>query len=73
MAATRPTALVTGSASGIGKAAALRLARGGYDVAINYSRSAGRAHEAVAELEGLGVDAMALQAEIGRASCRERV
>jgi len=64
MAATRPTALVTGSASGIGKAAALRLARGGYDVAINYSRSAGRAHEAVAELEGLGVDAMALQADV---------
>ena len=39
MAQDRPAALVTGSASGIGRAAALRLARAGYDVAINYSRS----------------------------------
>src|SRR5208282_3451067 len=36
MAQDRPAALVTGSASGIGRAAALRLARAGYDVAINY-------------------------------------
>ena len=35
-AGDRPAALVTGSASGIGRAAALRLARAGYDVAINY-------------------------------------
>jgi NAD(P)-dependent dehydrogenase (short-subunit alcohol dehydrogenase family) len=35
MAPDRPAALVTGSASGIGRAAALRLARAGYDVAIN--------------------------------------
>jgi 3-oxoacyl-[acyl-carrier protein] reductase len=62
--ATRPTALVTGSASGIGRAAALRLARGGYDVAINYSRSAGRAAETVAELEALGVDAVAFAADV---------
>jgi 3-oxoacyl-[acyl-carrier protein] reductase len=39
MAEDRPAALVTGSASGIGRAAALRLARAGNDVAINYRRS----------------------------------
>ena len=39
MAQDRPAALITGSASGIGRAAALRLAGAGYDVAINYSRS----------------------------------
>jgi 3-oxoacyl-[acyl-carrier protein] reductase len=44
-------ALVTGAASGIGRAAALALARGGYDVAINYSKSEKEA-KAVAEEAG---------------------
>lgn len=51
---SRPTALVTGSASGIGRAAALRLARAGFDVTINYSRSAQRAQQTLAELHELG-------------------
>ena len=49
MAPDRPAALVTGSASGIGRAAALRLARAGYDVAINYSRSEAAARQTLAE------------------------
>ena len=49
MAPGRPAALVTGSASGIGRDAALRLARAGYDVAINYSRSADTAQTTLAE------------------------
>jgi NAD(P)-dependent dehydrogenase (short-subunit alcohol dehydrogenase family) len=53
----RPVALVTGSASGIGAAAALRLARSGYDVAINYSRSKARAEETLAQLRELGASA----------------
>jgi 3-oxoacyl-[acyl-carrier protein] reductase len=53
MAPDRPAALVTGSASGIGRAAALRLARAGYDVAINYSRSEDAARQTLAELDGL--------------------
>ena len=32
-------ALVTGSATGIGRAAAIALAKAGYNVAINYSRN----------------------------------
>ena len=36
MPTTKRAALVTGAASGIGRAAALALARAGYDVAINY-------------------------------------
>ncbi len=64
MTESRPAALVTGSASGIGKAAALRLARGGYDVAINYSKSAGRAEETLAELRAHGVDATAFAADV---------
>ncbi len=54
MAQDRPAALVTGSASGIGRAAALRLAQAGYDVAINYSRSEDTARTTLAELESLG-------------------
>ena len=40
MNAGRPAVLVTGSATGIGRAEAVALARAGYDVAVNYSRSA---------------------------------
>jgi 3-oxoacyl-[acyl-carrier protein] reductase len=64
MVGSRPAALVTGSASGIGRAAALRLARGGCDIAINYSRSAARAEQTVAELKDLGVDAIAIAADV---------
>jgi 3-oxoacyl-[acyl-carrier protein] reductase len=35
----KPAALVTGSATGIGRSAAVALAKHGYDVVINYSRS----------------------------------
>ena len=48
---TKRAALVTGAASGIGRAAALALARAGYDVAINYSKSE-REAKAVAEEAG---------------------
>ena len=64
MAQDRPTALVTGSASGIGRAAALRLARAGYDVAINYSRSGDTAAETLGELESLGGRHLALRADV---------
>ena len=39
MADSRPASLVTGSATGIGRAEAVALAASGYNVAINYSRS----------------------------------
>ena len=64
MAQDRPTALVTGSASGIGRAAAVRLARAGYDVAINYSRSGDTAAGTLAELESLGGRHLALRADV---------
>jgi len=35
----RKAAIVTGSATGVGAATALALARRGYDVLINYSKS----------------------------------
>jgi 3-oxoacyl-[acyl-carrier protein] reductase len=62
--ADRQVALVTGSASGIGKAAALRLARAGHDVAINYSRSEGRAKETLDELNTFGGSHLALRGDV---------
>jgi 3-oxoacyl-[acyl-carrier protein] reductase len=64
MAEDRPAALLTGSASGIGRAAALRLARAGYDVAINYSRSEDAAQRTLAELESLGGHHLAVRADV---------
>jgi len=45
VAGSKPAALVTGSATGIGRAEAIALAAAGYDVAVNYSRSADAAEE----------------------------
>ena len=54
MNAAKKAALVTGGATGIGRSAVLALARAGYDVAINYSRSEGPAKETAADAEKLG-------------------
>jgi 3-oxoacyl-[acyl-carrier protein] reductase len=58
------TALVTGSAKGIGRGIALELARNGYDVAIHYNSSKTQAEAFKLELETLGVKAIALQADV---------
>ena len=47
--ASRKAALVTGAATGIGRAAALALARAGYDVCVNYSSSETAARETARE------------------------
>ena len=59
-----PTALVTGSAAGIGRAAALRLARAGYQVTINYSRSTQLAEQTLAELHAIGGQHQAVRADV---------
>jgi NAD(P)-dependent dehydrogenase (short-subunit alcohol dehydrogenase family) len=58
-------ALVTGSGRGIGKEIALELARSGCAVAVNYYVEPERAEATVAELTALGVDAFAVQADVG--------
>jgi 3-oxoacyl-[acyl-carrier protein] reductase len=56
-------ALVTGGSRGIGKAIARRLAMQGADVAFTYRGNEAAASATVAELEGLGRRALAVQAD----------
>ena len=60
-------ALVLGGSRGIGRAIALRLAAEGTHVLINYARSDDAAAATVEECRALGVEAEAMQADIGDA------
>lgn len=57
-------AIVTGATRGIGRAIALELARRGADVAFNYAKSAEAADSLKAEIEALGVRALASQGDV---------
>jgi len=57
-------ALVTGANSGIGKAVATGLGRSGADVAINYITDEDVAEAMVKEIEGFGVKAIAVKADV---------
>lgn len=63
----RKVALVTGAGRGIGKGIALALARAGYDVCVNYNRSAEGAEAVVREIRALGNRSEAVQADISSA------
>ncbi len=60
------TAIVTGSAVGLGRATALALARRGTNVVVNYSRSEEEARETAAEVERLGTKALLVRADVSR-------
>jgi NAD(P)-dependent dehydrogenase (short-subunit alcohol dehydrogenase family) len=60
---TRPVAVVTGAGSGIGRAAALALAGGGFDVAV-IGRRREPLDEVAAEIERAGPKALVLPADV---------
>jgi 3-oxoacyl-[acyl-carrier protein] reductase len=71
---TRKVALVTGSATGIGRAVAVRFARHGLAVAVNYSRSQVEAEETLAEVKRHGVPAILCKGSVAQdAVAREMV
>lgn len=59
-----PVALITGASRGIGRAVALRLARDGYTVALNYRADEQAALSTAQILQALGGDGMLCQADV---------
>lgn len=67
----RKTAIVTGSATGVGSATALQLAGRGYDVVINYSRSQAEAQASEAACRAAGADTLLICGDVADDSaCR---
>ncbi len=61
-------ALVTGAGRRIGRVIALTLARAGANVVVNYNQSRREAQGTVREIERLGVESMAVRADVAKPS-----
>jgi 3-oxoacyl-[acyl-carrier protein] reductase len=64
MSGDRPVGLVTGAATGIGRAAALALAKNGYDVVINFSRSEDAAKATARAAEAAGARTLLYRSDV---------
>ncbi len=70
----RKVAIVTGSATGVGAAAAIQLAERGCNVVVNYTRSKQEAEETAERCRAKGAEAIACQADVSDdAACRRMV
>ena len=70
----RKVAIVTGSATGVGAAAAIMLAERNCNVVINYTRSKDDAEETAATCRAKGVEAITFQADVSEDDdCRAMV
>lgn len=58
------TAIITGGSRGIGKAIALKLAKKGANIVVNYTSNSSKAEEAVNEIKKMGREAMAVKADV---------
>ncbi|MDP3832559.1 MAG: 3-oxoacyl-ACP reductase family protein [Hydrogenophaga sp.] len=67
------TALVTGAATGIGRAIALLFAQAGARVVVNHLRQADAAQAVVQAITHAGGDALAIDADVGRATEVQRL
>ncbi len=65
----RAVALVTGAATGIGRSAALALARSGYHVVINYSRSEKAAKTTARDAEAAGARTLVYRCDVSNDAC----
>jgi 3-oxoacyl-[acyl-carrier protein] reductase len=64
MLLTDQVAIVTGASRGIGRAAALEIARQGARVLVNYQRNRAAAYEVVAAITAAGGEALAYEADV---------
>jgi 3-oxoacyl-[acyl-carrier protein] reductase len=67
------TAIITGASGGIGRTVALRLARDGFAVVVNYAGSTAKAEAVVNEIKSAGGQAIAVQADVANAAEVERL
>lgn len=71
MTTARKVALITGAGTGVGAATALGLAHKGYDILINYSRSADEAETSAADCRAAGADALVMKGDVAEdVDCR---
>ncbi len=68
-----PSAIVTGSSRGIGRAIATQLAANGFGVTVNYVRNADAAQEVVDEIKANGGQAIAVQGNVAEPIDRQRL
>ncbi|MCZ8522375.1 MULTISPECIES: SDR family oxidoreductase [Paenibacillus] len=69
----RRTALVTGSAKGLGKMTALLLAEQGFNLVINYVNSEREAEELSDSIRARGAECLTVQGSVARPEDRERI
>ena len=65
----KPVALVTGASTGIGRSAAIALAKNGYDVVINFSRSEDAAKITARDAEAAGTRTLLFRCDVSDDSC----
>lgn len=64
MTGQRKVVLITGGATGVGRACALQFAQRGLDVVINYSKSQREADETLEQLKAFPVSSLAVQCDV---------
>lgn len=64
--ADKKVALITGAGRGIGKEIALRLAKDGFDIALNYRSNLEEAKTVEAELQELGADVYIVKGDVSK-------
>jgi 3-oxoacyl-[acyl-carrier protein] reductase len=69
MKGDKPVALVTGASTGIGRSAAVALAKNGYDVVVNFSRSEDAAGITARNAEGAGARTLLFRCNVSDDRC----